>query len=259
MYPTVDEARALLDEIQSGLLQRVRCGITLPLVIVCPPFVSLVPLRAMADGGVLRLGAQDCHWEQRGPHTAETSPRMLEGLVDYVMVGHSDRRAAGDTDARVAAKVATALGCGLVPILFVGEEDRGGAARDPVGQTEQRLRQGLAHVDVASEPVLVVYEPAWAIGADQTAPAAHVARVVAHLKGVLEDLGSKRPEVIYGGSVAEANIDDLLEVQVLDGIGATRASLDADHFLQIVDRVAASLRSRLLRPVDDDGVGPAAE
>ena len=82
MYPTVDEALALLSDIQDGLLERARSGVTLPRVIVCPPFVSLAPLRAVADERVVRLGAQNCHWEPDGPHTGEVSPTMLRGLVD---------------------------------------------------------------------------------------------------------------------------------------------------------------------------------
>jgi triosephosphate isomerase len=175
MYPTVDEARALFEAVQAGLKDRAESGRALPQVIVCPPFVSLVALRALADDRLVRLGAQDCHWEQEGPYTGEISPRMLVGLAEYVMLGHSERRAAGETDEQIARKVAAAVDAGLVPMLFVGEDDRG---EDAIHLTERRLRQGLSRIDVARHAVVVVYEPTWAIGAQEAAPPDHVSRAV---------------------------------------------------------------------------------
>ncbi len=239
MYPTVNEALELLDAIQTGLRERVDDAGGLPRVIVCPPFVSLVPLRALADGRLVRLGAQNCHWALTGPHTGEISPKMLKGLVDYVLVGHSERRAAGETDEQVARKVAAVAESGLIPVLFVGEDDRGD---DGIALTEHRLRQGLSRIDLRSHPFLVVYEPSWAIGAEKAAPADHVGRAVEHLKAVLAGLGASTPEVVYGGTVAEDNIDELARLDVLDGVGATRGSLDAERFLQIIDQV--TLRPR---------------
>ncbi|MBW3556931.1 MAG: triose-phosphate isomerase [Actinobacteria bacterium] len=234
MYPTVEEAQAVLEALQAGLRQRLRSASVLPRVIVCPPFVALAPLRAVADERLVRLGAQNCHWEPSGPYTGEISPTMLSGLVDYVMVGHSERRAAGETDQHIARKVAAVASAGLVPILFVGEDDRGHDAR---GHTSRRLRRGLSLIDVAEQPIVVVYEPTWAIGTERAAPADHVRRTVEHLEGVLRGLGLTEPEILYGGSVAEDNVDELLQLEMVDGLGATRASLDADSFLRIIDRV----------------------
>ena len=235
MYPTVDEALALVTSVQARLLDRLESGAALPRVIVCAPFVSLVPLGGIADDRVVRLGAQSCHWEDEGPYTGEISPKMLRGLVEYVMVGHSERRAAGETDEQVARKVAAVARNGLVPIVFVGEDDRDD---DAIVQTERRLRRALSRVDVGRQQVLVVYEPSWAIGADRAAPAEHVSRAVEHVKGVLAGLGAHRREVVYGGTVNEENADELAELAVLDGMGATRGSLELDSFLAIVDRTS---------------------
>lgn len=235
MYPTVDEAGALLGALQTGLLERLDAGHALPQVIVCPPVVALAPLRAVADDRVVHLGAQSCHWEDEGPHTGEISARMLRGLAEYVMVGHSDRRAAGETDEQVARKVAAVVRNGLVPLLFVGEDDRSG---DAIEQTERRLRDGLSLVDAAHEEVLVVYEPAWAVGADRAAPGDDVRRAVEHLKAVLAGLGVTEPVVLYGGTVNDDNVEELAAIEVLDGIGATRAGLHPDRFLRIIERVA---------------------
>lgn len=235
MYPTVDEAWALFEAVQAGLRQRADAGAALPRIILCPPFVSLVPLAQLADPELVRMGAQNCHWESEGPFTGEISARMLQGFAEYVMVGHSERRAMGETDEQIAGKVAAACSHGLVPILLVGEDDRGA---EGIKVTEQRLRDGLSRVDVASQAVVIVYEPTWAIGVQQRAPTEHVRQSVAHLKRVLRELGSHNPEIIYGGSVNDDNIGELLELDVLDGVGATSAALKPEGFLTIVDRLA---------------------
>ena len=238
MYPTVDQAQASFEAIQAGLQERAQRGTVLPRVILCPPFLSLVPFAALVDHRLLALGAQNCHWEAEGPHTGEISPRMLQGLVDYVLVGHSERRAAGETDEQVAWKVAAVARHGMTPILLVGEDDPG---EDAILRSEQRLRQGLSGVDVRTQPVLVVYEPTWAIGTEETASASHVSRSVTHLKAVLAEMGAREPQILYGGSVNDDNVDALAPLDVLDGVGAGRASLDAAQFLRLLDQLALAM------------------
>lgn len=238
MYPTVDQAQASFEAIQAGLHERAQRETVLPRVILCPPFLSLVPFAALVDQRLLALGAQNCHWEAEGPYTGEISPRMLQGLVDYVLVGHSERRAAGETDEQVALKVAAVAQHGLTPILLVGEDDPG---EDAILRSEQQLRQGLSGVEVSRQPVVVVYEPTWAIGTEETASASHVGRSVTHLKAVLADMGATEPKILYGGSVNEDNVDALARLDVLDGVGAGRASLDAGQFLRLVDQVARAM------------------
>ena len=238
MYPTVDQAQASFEGIQAGLQERAQGGTVLPSVILCPPFLSLVPFAALVDDRVLALGAQNCHWEAEGPYTGEISPRMLQGLVEYVLVGHSERRAAGETDEQVARKVGAVAQHGLTPILLVGEDDPG---EDAILASEQRLRQGLSGINVSAQPVLVVYEPTWAIGTEETASPSHVSRSVSHLKAVLTDMGATAPQILYGGSVNDDNVDALTRLEVLDGVGAGRASLDADQFLRLIDRVARTM------------------
>ncbi|MFP5316902.1 MAG: triose-phosphate isomerase family protein [Acidimicrobiia bacterium] len=238
MYPTVDQAQASFEAIQLGLQERSRSRTAMPRVILCPPFLSLVPFAAHVDRTVLALGAQNCHWEAEGPYTGEVSPRMLRGLVDYVLVGHSERRSAGETDEQVARKVAAVVRHGMTPILLVGEEDPG---QDAILASEQQLRQGLSGVDLATRPVLVVYEPTWAIGTEETASPSHVRRSVEHLKGVMAGMGASDPQVLYGGSVNDDNVEELAGLDVLDGVGAGRASLDPAQFLRLVDQVTAAM------------------
>jgi triosephosphate isomerase len=236
MHTTVDQAVSLLHAIQEGLRERASAGQRLPSVIVCPPFVSLVPLHAVVDERLVRLGAQNCHWKKEGPYTGEISPLMLVGLAQYVLVGHSERRATSESDEQIARKVAAAAEAGLTPILFVGEDEPGAGARS---QTEHRLRQGTSRIDLGQQAVLVVYEPVWAIGADRAADAEYVQEMVTRLKDLLHRLGARNPEVLYGGTVNKENIEQFTRLDVLDGVGATRASLDAQGFLAMIDRVAS--------------------
>src|SRR5688500_12499556 len=121
MYPTTDEAVMLFSEIQKGLQDRACRGRALPTCVICPPFVSLPVLKALAGPGAVNLGAQNCHPEASGPFTGETSAPMLKGAAEYVLVGHSERRAAGETDEQIACKVAAVAAAGLRPMLCVGE------------------------------------------------------------------------------------------------------------------------------------------
>jgi triosephosphate isomerase len=237
MYPGPGEAVALFARVQDRLRETARPPLALPIVIVCPPVISLLAIRAMADRRLVRLGAQNCHWEPSGPYTGEISPGMLSGLTDYVLIGHSERRRAGETDEQIARKVAAVADNAMTPILFVGEDEPTAAAAE---ETEERLERGLADVDVARQPVLVVYEPTWAIGAEMPAATDHVRNVVARVKERLRKKGAQQPAVIYGGSVTADNVGYFTAIDVLDGVGATRAALDAHQFMTIVEHVAGA-------------------
>lgn len=237
MFTTVPEAVTLFGQIQEGLRERASRHGSLPIPIICPPFLSLLAVKAISDHRLVRLGAQNCHWEQEGPHTGEISPRMLKEAADYVLIGHSERRAAGETDDQISRKVAAAAEAGLHPILFVGEDE---PSQSAALEAERRLVKGLSRIDPGAQKVMVVYEPTWCVGADRPAEADHVKDVVGHLKTRLGRMGLLDPEVIYGGTVSEENVDRFAGLEVLDGVGATRASLNAEKFLQMVDRLAGT-------------------
>ena len=237
MYVAGQRAAELLEGVQAALAHWSSDGREPPTVIVCPPFVSLAPLQALVDRRLVRLGAQNCHWEAEGPYTGEVSPTMLAGLVEYVLIGHSERRAAGETDEQIAKKMSAAAEAGLTPILFVGEDEPTSGA---TAETERRLERGLSGLDLDRHQVLVVYEPTWAIGAERPAEPEHVEAVARQLKGRLRELGVGQPKIIYGGTVNADNVDQFAAIEALDGVGATRAGLEASELLRIVDRVAAA-------------------
>jgi triosephosphate isomerase len=235
MYPTPPRAVALFTALQEGLGERAARSVPVPLTIVCPPFVSLAPLRQLANRRLVALGAQNCHWQHQGPYTGEISPEMLRGLADYVLLGHHERRAAGETDEQIARKAAAAAACGIIPVLFVGEDHPG---EDAVAVSDRKLRQAVSRLDLTTQRVLVVYEPAWCIGGVQAADPDRVATVAEHLKARQRLLGAAAPEVLYGGTVNDETIDAFTRLGVLDGLGATRAALEAETFLALVDRLA---------------------
>ena len=237
MYLGTAEAIDLFACVQRRLRQQADSGVELPTVIVCPAAISLTAMRDVADPRCGALGAQNCHWEPCGAYTGEVSAAMLAGLVEYVLVGHSERRRAGETDEQIARKVAAVAANAMTPILFVGEDEPTSAAAE---RALERLERGLAQVDVSCRPVLVVYEPTWAIGADTPAAADHVRDVVTRLKQWLTDNGAQRPTIIYGGTVTPHNVGQFAAIDVLDGVGATRATLNERGFLTIVRQVACA-------------------
>jgi len=211
-------------------------------VVVCPPFTALRSVQVVieADHLLIRLGAQDVHWEDEGAFTGEVSPGMLAKLsVAYVIVGHSERREYfGESDADVNRKVRAVFRHGMRPILCVGEtaeERRAGMAEDKVrGQVVAAL-DGLGGGDV--ERLVIAYEPIWAIGTGETASpddAGTMARLIREV--VAEGFSGAEEEVrvLYGGSVHPGNIAAFMAKRDVDGALVGGASLDPDTFASVV-------------------------
>lgn len=173
-------------------------------LVVLPSFPSLPAVVDLFSGSRAEVGTQNLHEEDAGPFTGEVSGVTLAQVgCRYVVVGHAERRRLfGEDDATVARKVAAALRNGLVPVLCVGEPESGDpehAARLCVGQLDSAL--AVAERDGVTGPLVVAYEPGWAIGVDQAATPAHIAYVVAALRAALEGRSAAtQARVIYGGS-----------------------------------------------------------
>ena len=204
-------------------------------VSVHPPLTDLRSVQTVleSDHIPVALGAQHCHWEEKGAFTGEVSPQMLAKLnVAYVICGHSERRELfGETDEMVNKKVKAILKAGMTPIMCVGEtlEEReaGGTEEKVLGQ----LKAGLAGVKQEQVDGLVVaYEPIWAIGTGRTATAEDAQSVCAAIRGVV---GAKA-RIQYGGSVKPANAHELMAQPDIDGALVGGASLDPDEFARIV-------------------------
>jgi triosephosphate isomerase len=241
MNTTLDEALALVDALRPELE-------TLEGVdrIVCPPFISLAVVAERLRGSAIKVGAQDVYFEKRGAYTGEVSPPMLQGLVEYVIIGHSERRQYfGESDEWVNRKVKAALEHGLTPIVCVGEnleQNEAGQTEAVVGGQVKRALEGVN--DPAG--LIIAYEPIWAIGTGRAASADDANRVIGFIRATADDLlgpetaGAMR--IQYGGSVTPDNFPEFIRQPELDGALVGGASLKAPLFAEIC-RQAAQAKS----------------
>jgi triosephosphate isomerase len=228
---------ALIDGILEGLARLPSTDAVK--LLICPPFPYLEAVGGKVAGTPVKLGAQNVSEHASGAYTGEVSVSMLRDVgCDYVIVGHSERRALmGETSAVVAAKFETALAGNLTPILCVGET----LGQREAGQTEQVVDEQLAAVlervgaDALGKAV-VAYEPVWAIGTGRTATPEQAEDVHRHIRMLLAgrdgSIAGKTP-ILYGGSVKGDNAVGLLSMPDIDGGLIGGASLKANEFLAI--------------------------
>ena len=209
-------------------------------VALFPPFPWLLGVAEVTEGSGIKLGAQDCFWEQSGAYTGEVSPAMLRGWCQWVIVGHSERRIyLGETDDMVSRKAAAALANDLSVIVCVGEhEDQYDAGRGDEIVTAQ-VKASLANCSADDSSRLVVaYEPVWAIGTGKSADPEHAYKTMRLIRRVIGELigagAARKVRVLYGGSVNAANVESYVELPLCDGCLVGGASLKADEFAQIV-------------------------
>jgi triosephosphate isomerase len=222
--------------------------------VICPPFVSLRPVRdALAESDPdVGIGAQNVHHELQGAYTGEISAPMLAGLADWVIVGHSERRRdAAETDELIGRKLARAVEAGLRAILCVGErlDEREAGRQDDV--VERQLAGALHDHDPATltaAGLVIAYEPVWAIGTGRNASgrdaAAMAGTIRAALAGLGWDDGGDAVPILYGGSVTSANIAEFLAEPSIDGALVGGASLKPDEMAGIVARAGLTAAAR---------------
>jgi triosephosphate isomerase (TIM) len=206
-------------------------------VVVAPPFpfIADVNRASAALRNRVGVGAQNCSDRPSGAFTGEVSVAMLREVgAEYVIIGHSERRAIfGERDEVIGRKLAAARAGGLMPIFCIGEDeatyDRGGT----IELLERQIR-GAFEAAGALDSLIVAYEPVWAIGTGKNATPDIVARVHGAIRKILSTLAPQLdPPLLYGGSVAPSNADELARVGDVDGFLVGGASLDATKFLAI--------------------------
>jgi triosephosphate isomerase len=216
--------------------------------VLCPPFTALAAVGEAIGATSIELGAQNMHFDAKGAQTGEISPAMLAGMCQYVILGHSERRAIGgtlETDEAIHSKLAAAFAHGLTPILCVGEnliqQEAGETQAFVSGQVANALK-GLTAEQAAS--CVIAYEPIWAIGTGKAATPADANRVIAMaIRGTVaeafnEDVAQK-VRIQYGGSVTVDNITDFMAMPEIDGALVGGASLKPDY-VDLVRRAAAA-------------------
>ncbi|MFA6492916.1 MAG: triose-phosphate isomerase [Patescibacteria group bacterium] len=223
-------------------------------VVLCPPFVWLVPLSEDLEHAPknLHLGAQNMWFAQSGAMTGEISPTMIKGLVKYVILGHSERRSHfGESNALINDKIHAALSFGITPIVCVGElkktqQKRGRGRPDSVelkSDVVHQLEAALKGISAEkAEKIIVAYEPVWAIGTGNAATGDYAAVVIEKLRLVFarkySQSLSERVRILYGGSVDSKNICEFTLQPEIDGALVGGASLKAKEFIEICKQAA---------------------
>lgn len=213
---------------------------------VIPPFTAVREVKAMLSATRVKVGAQNMHWADDGAWTGEISPVMLTDCgMDIVELGHSERREHfGETDETVGLKTEAAVRHGLIPLICIGEtltEREEGRARDVLAA---QVRGALARLSGAqkSAPVLLAYEPVWAIGANGIPATSEYADArQAEIIGVAGDVLGQRVPCLYGGSVNPGNCEELVTCPHVDGLFIGRSAWAVEGYLDILRRCAARL------------------
>ncbi len=207
-------------------------------MLICPPFTLLGAVGAALKGSAVMLGAQDCHISESGAHTGDISAKMLKDLgCDYVIVGHSERRADHkESNAMVKAKAEAAIKAGLKVIVCIGETLAQRDAGRTIAVNHRQLRGSLPEGATAANTV-IAYEPVWAIGTGRVATPDQAQEVHAAIRSALiRALGEKeaaKMRILYGGSMKPDNAKELMALEDVDGGLVGGASLKAKDFWAI--------------------------
>jgi len=235
MNKTLSEAKAFVEGLK-GLVADAKSE-----VVVGVPFVCIPAVVEAAKGSNIKVAAQNVHWEANGAYTGEVSCAMLKELnVDYVIIGHSERREYfGETDEMVNKKARAILDAGMIPIICCGES----LTQREQGVTAEHVRYQIkiALLGLSAEEVsrlVIAYEPIWAIGTGKTATNEQAEEVCAIIRQLIAELYgndvAEKTRILYGGSVKASNAAELFAMPNIDGGLVGGASLKLDEFEKIV-------------------------
>ena len=236
MNKTPSQTKEFMQELRTMLPKGRWCDIALCVPAVCIP----AAVRAMRETRV-GIGAENCNANASGAYTGEISTEMLvDAGCKYVIIGHSERRAMGETDADVNAKVLAALEAGLIPIMCCGETLQQREAGITAEHITMQIKLGLAGVpEDKIRKVIIAYEPIWAIGTGLTATPEQAQEVCENIRAVVRKLYSSKNaraiSILYGGSMNEKNAYELLAQPDIDGGLIGGASLVPEKFVQIIE------------------------
>jgi triosephosphate isomerase len=216
--------------------------------VICPPFISLAPIKKLIEGSSIKLGAQNIYFEEKGAYTGEISPLMLAELCEFVIIGHSERRQYfKETGEIIDKKVRAALKVGLKPILCIGET----LEENEAGKTEEVLKKQLSSPSAQiyySRGLVLAYEPVWAIGTGRAASGKQANDTIGFIRQFVSKQCGKEiaqgVRILYGGSVSSANIGEFISQPEIDGALVGGASIKADEFISIV-RQTSEIKGRL--------------
>ena len=215
-------------------------------VVIAPTVLALQTLSLQVNLRQFKLAAQNFYWRDHGPYTGEVSASQLRGIVQYALVGHSERRHVfNESDKDTRAKVQAAIRNGIRPVLCVGETASERADNETQDVIHDQLLGGLANITSEELPnVVIAYEPVWAIGSGKHALPEDVKAAVRSIRGQLKHLygtkASEEVQVLYGGSVTADTAAAYLSLEDVDGLLIGGASLDASEFANIIEKAYVS-------------------
>lgn len=237
MYKTASEAASFSEEVKASIPASEKVD-----AVICAPALYLHKLVETAANTGLKIGAQTMHEEKEGAFTGEISPVQLKDIgVEYVIIGHSERRQYfNETDESANRKVLAAFEHGLAPILCVGESLEQRESGDTGNVVEAQVEKGLADLTAFQAALLVIaYEPIWAIGTGKTATAEDANEVCGIIRkkvaSLFNDETADAIRIQYGGSVKPANIEELMNMEHIDGALVGGASLEPESFLKLLE------------------------
>ncbi len=212
--------------------------------ILCPPFTQLQLVKEMIKNSPLGLGAQDCHYANKGAHTGDISPAILQDIgVNYVILGHSERRKDHhESNQLVLKKTVAAQNNGLLPIVCIGETQQERNANNQESIVEVQLKGSLPE----QFDGLVAYEPIWAIGTGLTANNEQITEMIQFIrKKLVAQYGEngKKISILYGGSVKPDNVKDIYAIPELSGVLVGGVSIIPKDFIKLIDIAQEFIRS----------------
>ncbi|MNW31035.1 Triosephosphate isomerase [compost metagenome] len=236
MFKTVPEAKDFIQEVKG------KAEVEGVESVICAPFTNLPALVEAVKGTAIKIGAQNVHFEEDGAFTGEISGRMLADLgVDYVIIGHSERRQYfAETDETVNKKVHASFRHGLTPIVCVGEklEEREANQTKEVCKVQTEAAFAGLAADQAAK-VVIAYEPIWAIGTGKSSTAQDANEVIAYIrslvKGLYGDQVADAVRIQYGGSVKPENVAEYMGQSDIDGALVGGASLQPASYIALVE------------------------
>ena len=213
---------------------------------IAPPFTLLREVKQALSGSAVKVGAQNMHWANEGAWTGEVSPVMLRDCnLDIVELGHSERREHfGETDETVGLKTEAAVRHGLIPLICIGEtlkEREEGRAAEVL---KAQVRGALSKLSAAQKtaPILLAYEPVWAIGVNGIPATSDYADVrQAEIIAVAESVLGRKAPCLYGGSVNPDNCEELITCPHIDGLFIGRSAWKVEGYLDILAKCAARI------------------
>ena len=232
--PTEKKAQQLFLSVKRGLKKKKNME-----VIICPPFCYLSVINNNLS--FLKLGAQNCFFEDKGAYTGEVSCEMLKSLkCKYVIIGHSERRKIfGETNEIINKKIKKALKSGLEPIFCIGETLEEKQQNNTFKILEKEIKKGLEKVSKNEiEKIIIAYEPIWAIGSDNPCDEDQAMTVALFIRKLISRLYNKqiakKIRILYGGSTNSQNAFNYLRNSEIQGLLVGGTSLEAKEFIKMV-------------------------